>query len=261
MSKEVGMDDHIAKPFDPDDLFAVLTKWLVKEAPKPAAPKRAENKKERSPSNEETLPPLMEGIDVQLGLRRARGNEKLYRTLLLLLDEKYADAAERIGEKLAAGNREEAVALAHSVKGTSGMLGAMKLFEAAGDLEKALDEEGEVPEVLLAQFTDRLAEVVGSIGVLKESSPEESVLPDDGEEASYEELLASLEGLRTPLSQGAPVECRERSRDVKALAWPDSAKGEVKQLLKFIAEYDFKKALTVLEELEADLRAGPGDEA
>jgi PAS domain S-box-containing protein len=261
MSKEVGMDDHIAKPFDPDDLFAVLTKWLVKEAPKPAAPERTENKKERSPSNEETLPPLMDGIDVQLGLRRARGNEKLYRTLLLLLDEKYADAAERIGENLAAGNREEAVALAHSVKGTSGMLGAMKLFEAAGALEKALDEGGQAPEVLLAQFTDRLAEVVGSIGVLKESSPEESVLPDDGEEASYEELLASLEGLRTPLTQGAPVECRERSRDVKTLVWPDSVKGEVKQLLKFIAEYDFKKALTVLEELEAGLRAEPGDEA
>ncbi|OIQ51985.1 Signal transduction histidine-protein kinase BarA [Pseudodesulfovibrio hydrargyri] len=253
MSKEVGMNDHIAKPFDPDDLFAVLTKWLVKGTGKAAAPVRIEAETERSPADEESLPAMMQGIDVQLGLRRARGNEKLYRTLLLLLDEKYAGAAVQIGEHLGAGKREEAVALAHSVKGTSGMLGAMDLFEAAGALEKALDQGDENPAELLAVFTDRLAVVVGSIGVLKQSQSEESEFPEGGEAASAEELLASLEGLRGPLSQGAPVECRERSRDVKALVWPEETRSEVKQLLKSIAEYDFKNALVVLEELRASI--------
>ncbi|XXJ20276.1 response regulator [Desulfovibrio caledoniensis] len=250
MSREVGMNDHIAKPFDPDDLFAVLTKWLVKGESGAAAPSApAESKEERSPSDKESLPAMMKGIDVQLGLRRARGNEKLYRTLLLLLDEKYADAAVKIGELLGADNREEAVALAHSVKGTSGMLGAMELFEAAGALEKALDQGDESLDGLLGEFADRLAEVVASIGVLKESEPEESDFPEKGDVATPEELLASLEGLRQPLSQGAPVECRERSQDVKALVWPEEMRTEVKLLLKSIAEYDFKKALAVLDEL------------
>jgi HPt (histidine-containing phosphotransfer) domain-containing protein len=262
MSKEVGMNDHIAKPFDPDDLFAVLTKWLAKgEGKGTSAPARAESKKERTATDKESLPAMMQGIDVQLGLRRARGNEKLYRTLLLLLDEKYADAAVQIEEHLGAGNRGEAVALAHSVKGTSGMLGAMDLFEAAGALEKALDQEEENLDGLLADFSDRLAEVVVSIGELKASEPEESDFLEKGEVAASGELLASLEGLRLPLSQGAPVECRERSQDVKALVWPEEVQAEVKQLLKSIAEYDFKKALAVLEELQAELGQGPDGEA
>ena len=261
MSKEVGMNDHIAKPFDPDDLFAVLTKWLVKGEVKAPAPKRAEAKEERSVSDKDSLPAMMKGIDVQLGLRRARGNEKLYRTLLLLLDEKYANAAEVIGDHLDQGHHDEAVALAHSVKGTSGMLGAMDLFEAAGALEKALDQGDEDPSKLLAEFTDRLAEVVGSIGELKESQPEESEFPEQGEVASPRELLDSLEGLRAPLSQGAPVECRERSQDVKGLVWPEAVQPEVKQLLKSIAEYDFKKALAVLDELKVELGQEPSGEA
>jgi PAS domain S-box-containing protein len=256
MSKEVGMNDHIAKPFDPDDLFAVLTKWLTRGGDEAASgPARAGKKAERPASDKESLPAMMKGIDVQLGLRRARGNEKLYRTLLLLLDEKYADAAGQIGEDLAAGDVEAAVALAHSVKGTSGMLGAMDLFEAAGALEKALDQGDEDAAVPLAAFTTRLDEVVRSIGVLKESGDQESEFPEEGDPAPVEELLASLDGLRSPLSQGAPVECRERSGDVKALVWPTETQGEVKQLLKFIAEYDFKKALAVLEELEAGLKS------
>jgi CheY-like chemotaxis protein/HPt (histidine-containing phosphotransfer) domain-containing protein/two-component sensor histidine kinase len=262
MSKEAGMNGHIAKPFDPEDLFAVLTKWLTRVEDQSAAePARADQKAEPSATDKEALPAMMQGIDVQLGLRRARGNEKLYRTLLLLLDEKYADAAERIGEHLAAGDIQNAVALAHSVKGTSGMLGAMELFEAAGALEKALDQGEKNPALLLSAFTARLDEVVRSIGELKKSQAEESEFPEEGELAPAEELLASLEGLRAPLSQGAPVECRERSRDVKALVWPEESQAEVKQLLKFIAEYDFKKALAALEELEAKLRPAPDGEA
>jgi len=258
MSKEVGMNDHIAKPFDPDDLFAVLTKWLVrgdKEAV--ASPARSDEKRERPTTNKDALPAIMQGIDVQLGLRRARGNEKLYRTLLLLLEEKYADAAKQIEKHLAAGDTREAVALAHSVKGTSGMLGAMDLFEAAGALEKTLDEGDESPALLLASFTSRLDEVVRSIDVLKEAQIEESEFPEEGEVASVEDLLASLDGLRAPLSLGAPVECREHSQDVTALVWPEEMRAEVKQLLKFIAEYDFKKALAVLDELKAGLGSGP----
>jgi PAS domain S-box-containing protein len=258
-SKEVGMNDHIAKPFDPDDLFAVLTKWLVGEEDRKTRPVPKGDESGHAVSDKDAIPAMMKGIDVQLGLRRARGNEKLYRTLLLLLDEKYADAAEQIEERLAEGSRQEAVALAHSVKGTSGMLGAMDLFEAAGALEKSLDQEDENPGVLLSAFSARLDEVVHSIGVLKQDRDGESDLPQEGEVAPMEDLLDSLEGLRSPLSQGAPVECRERSQAVKALVWPPDSQAGVKQLLKFIAEYDFKKALAVLEELEAEL--GPEADA
>ncbi|WP_207259862.1 response regulator [Desulfovibrio sp. Huiquan2017] len=253
-SKEVGMNGHIAKPFDPDDLFAVLTKWLVKGDEQAAASAAPGRHPEPPSGNADALPAMMDGIDVQLGLRRARGNEKLYRTLLLLLDEKYANAAELIGEQLAAGDIDAAVALAHSVKGTSGMLGAMGLFEAAGELEKALDQRETETAEQLAAFTVRLDEVVRSIGELKRAGGKEPDFPQHGEVAPREELLASLDGLRLPLSQGAPVDCRERGEAVRKLVWPTEVQTEVAQLLKLIAEYDFKKGLALLEELETALK-------
>ncbi|EGB14138.1 multi-sensor hybrid histidine kinase [Pseudodesulfovibrio mercurii] len=258
-SKEVGMNDHIAKPFDPDDLFAVLNRWLSGAAGGRRAPVRTGAASGHPVVNDEALPAMMDGIDVQLGLRRARGNEKLYRTLLLLLDEKYADAADRIREFLAAKDRQEAVALAHSVKGTSGMLGAMELFEAAGELEKALDQGDGDPAGPLAAFADRLDVVIQSLGVLKRSQAKESDFPAEGEVAPVAERLAALEALRSPLSQGAPVECRERSQALKEMVWPVEMRAEVGQLLKFIAEYDFKKGLAAMEELTAALGREPTD--
>ena len=248
-SREYGMNDHIAKPFDPDDLFEVLGRWISK----PTEERKVMVKKETADNNNGGLPDSLDGIDVELGLKRARGNETLYRNLLVLLDEKYADAADVIEASLGEGRKEDAVALAHSVKGTSGMLGALDLYEASGRLEAALDDKsGPDVSAELGEFRETLDVVMRSIAVVKDGLPE-TPLGVDKEVADVEELRAALDGLKAPLSQGAPVESRDGAEKVRSLGWPPALEPDVSQLLRCIAEYDFKKALGLLTSIEGRL--------
>lgn len=248
-SAEIGMNGHIAKPFDPDELFEILGKW-VHNGDTP----HAKAKVEEAGEPEDSLPKKLEGIDVELGLKRARGNEKLYRNLLLLLDEKYADAAKEIEQAITEGRREDGVSLAHSVKGTSGMLGAMELFEAASTLEAKLDDENVVDASReLEAFTSELDVVIGSISVIKKIGDSETELSSEGEESPTEELLEVLTNLKEPLGLGAPVECRQGAEAAKELVWPASQLDDVTKILKLIAEYDFKKALSLVEKVEQAL--------
>ena len=248
-SRAAGMNGHISKPFDPEDLFAILLKWISRKSGQDGKMKAGSPEK----GSRDMLPADMPGFDLELGLKRARGNVKLYRTLLLLLDEKYADAAPNIELALADGRRDEAIALAHSVKGTSGMLGAMELFEAASDLELALDHGEEAVDDLLSIFTRQLDTVIGSIGVLKVAGEDEALLQQNGDVAAAEDLRSSLEELKQPLLRGAPVECREKATVVQSLVWPEALRSDVSHLLKTIDEYDFKKALELVAEIEKEL--------
>ena len=245
MSRKAGMSGHVAKPFNPEDLFKVLSTWIKpvsgREPAKATVPKEP---------NGHVLPSVLDGVDIQLGLRRARGNEELYKNLLLLLDEKYADAAREVEDALAENRCEDAVSIAHSVKGTSGMLGAMDLFEAAGELEQALVHDADDVEPKLEIFTESLSVVIQGISTIKGAEDGKSVLKQTGDVSASEDLQESLDALKRPLSEGAPVICRKRAQVVSELVWPEKLHDDVTRMLKLIAEYDFKKALGVIKDIE-----------
>lgn len=60
---------------------------------------------------------------------------RLYRKLLAMFVEDHADFADQFSESSAAGRQEETVRLAHTLKGTSGNIGASGVRAAAEKLE------------------------------------------------------------------------------------------------------------------------------
>ena len=139
-SLEAGMNGHVTKPIDPDQLFATLQKW-IKPSDKRAQVKQPEVPLESLESDqavpeEDALPESLPGFDLSAGLKRLQGNKHLYRKLLLDFGAKYTQVAAEIRETLDAQNLKQAHSLIHNLKGLAGNLSATDLQAAAVEMEK-----------------------------------------------------------------------------------------------------------------------------
>ncbi|WP_326535515.1 PAS domain-containing hybrid sensor histidine kinase/response regulator [Pseudorhodoferax sp.] len=126
-----GMVDHITKPLDPPEVFRCLLRWI---GPRPADAAAASR---RTASQRPALPDMPE-LDVEAGLARVAGNRRLYDRLLRQFAADQADAAHRIAAALVAGQRDEAVHIAHAVRGVAGNVGLVRVQYAAAAVESAL---------------------------------------------------------------------------------------------------------------------------
>ncbi|HPQ38163.1 MAG TPA: transporter substrate-binding domain-containing protein, partial [Synergistaceae bacterium] len=113
-----GMDDHIGKPIDPDQLFTTLAKWI-----EPGVRTAPENHSRKSPLPETEKPlPLLDfpGINTETGLARVGGNRELYENLLFKFRRDFSDSSREIRRLLDMGKNKDAQRLAHTLKGVSG---------------------------------------------------------------------------------------------------------------------------------------------
>ena len=162
-SLEAGMNDHVAKPIDTNELFSTLAKWIEPGDGKiqlDSAKDRLEEKAEREDDSMTELP----GISVAEGLKKVGGNEKFYQKLLLQFLDTNRDSANEIREALEKKDQSLAVRLAHTVKGVAGTLGAGELAQVAGELEKTL-KTGEITGLSssIHLFESHLNQVMHSI--------------------------------------------------------------------------------------------------
>jgi len=139
-SLDAGMDGHVTKPIDPDQLFATLQKWIQPAAERAAGPKPQPldltSKPEQPSPDADGLPESLPGFDLGAGLKRLGGNSRLYRKLLLDFGANYGETAGQISAALAAGDFDQAHSLVHNIKGLAGNLEATDLQAAAVEMEK-----------------------------------------------------------------------------------------------------------------------------
>jgi len=133
---KAGMNDHIAKPINPDALFDMLAHWGRRQrTDTPAAP-----------------PSPDDWIDAKAALKRIGGNTSLYKKLLTMFVTDYAQDAARIEALLTTGEREEVKHRIHAMRGAAVNLGASKLAEQAREIERAIGSAQE-DAAMLRRFT------------------------------------------------------------------------------------------------------------
>ena len=131
-----GMNDHIPKPIDPEQLFETLLRWVKPRRPTPTlSPAQIPARQEQ----DDQVPPIA-GIDIQLGLRRVLGKRGSYLRMLGRFVDNQEGTMDRLEERLWAGDYVSAERIAHSLKAVAGNIGAGALQGEAEELESAIRE-------------------------------------------------------------------------------------------------------------------------
>jgi PAS domain S-box-containing protein len=221
-SLDAGMNDHVAKPIDPDQLFATLQKWIrpaedrgQASQPKAETPtatigdtpaQTTEPVLKTKSADEDYFPQTMPGFDLAAGLQRLQGNRGLYKKLLRDFAANYAAVSGDIKTALDANDMEQAHQLVHNLKGVAGNLAATDLQTATIEMEKLVKpgEEKQLPspDMLDSQLTELeavLKVTLESIQTLGPASAAPVIEPSED----------SLTSLPPELAQEASARIRE----------------------------------------------------
>lgn len=173
---EVGMDDFVAKPVDPDQLYITLSKWLsnhgYSEANNEASnePVTKEDAKAIPPSCDQSIEQILSQqtfLDSTKGLRNLRNDVSAFVRMLKRYHERLAASLEEL-EALDDHNHEEAIRICHTHKGSSGTLGLFEVHHLAADLEQRFKaaQHGEAPvnkDIALTPLKQQLAHLADLI--------------------------------------------------------------------------------------------------
>ncbi len=185
---DVGMNDHVAKPLDPEHFIRVVANWRNKEAPR--APLAGQTIMLTPVGALETVPAL-DGIDVAAGLSRVNHKQALYRQLLAQFVDHYQAAADQLTLMLNRGDTQGAASLLHALRGVAGSIGATHVHDRAHALEAALGSTREYGHLLHPLRKD-LDQVVQSIKSLASSTTPEHSSSAENTTASDSQLLPRL---------------------------------------------------------------------
>ncbi|PPD49209.1 MAG: histidine kinase [Methylobacter sp.] len=169
-----GMDDFVAKPVVPKDLYTALLHWLARsDTPKsrtdpdarPAMPVAVPVPDPDVAINLENRLQLIPGLNVGRGLAIVMGDANKFWQLLQMFANNHRLDMKHLQDFLEAGKIQEAQGLAHELKGVSATLGALRVSELAAKLDTALHQKAALADCMeLAKSCDEeLAQLIGGI--------------------------------------------------------------------------------------------------
>ncbi|MDD5387898.1 MAG: PAS domain S-box protein [Gallionellaceae bacterium] len=239
LCREAGMNDFVAKPVDPGQLFATLSRWLPNSVIAPAVTSAA-----ALPGELAAIP----GLDIERGLKVLNGHLATYRRLLRHYARDHGDDMARLRECMIRGNRDEARRLAHTLKGSSGNLGATGVQRQAGELEAAIKEGGDAADI------DRLARALDSdfqnqAAAIRAALPEAAPAAATGavDWPAVAQVLAELETRLTESSTQANQLIEAHAAPLKAALGPLGA-----ELEQHVEQFLYQEALETLRRVRRE---------
>jgi two-component system, sensor histidine kinase and response regulator len=251
-SLEVGMNDFVAKPVNPEELLEVLHKWI-----KPGNKSTITAQQFRLDTDDTDFIswPHIPGIELEDGLLRLGSNKNLYIKLLGQFYNGNIGLAESIKAALTDNDNNTAARLVHTAKGVAANLGAVRLATAGNSLEASLKQGKESGiELLLEKFSNELTIVLDGIKMFEDASAAGDSEPA-GSSLAYvdmdkvEPLLISL----MHLLETGMVDSIEQIDILEEHLRNSKDKLQFGQLKQDVVKFDMDSAMMKLEELAAAL--------
>jgi CheY-like chemotaxis protein len=260
-SLQAGMNDHVTKPIDPDQLFSTLQKW-IKPSEKRVQVQQPEVPVERLESDkavpeEDELPESLPGFDLPAGLERLRGNKRLYRKLLLDFGTNYTGVAGEIHKALDSNDLKQAHSLVHNIKGLAGNLAATDLQAASVNLEKLVKGVGKKTppakklNLKLSEFENALNQALESVQSLGASAEENVCKLSDEEIAAIPAELAHdiAKRIRDAAEMGDVTTLNAIAEEIRTHS--DSCVPLSKQIVQMAEDFDLDGIQKLADDLDA----------
>jgi HPt (histidine-containing phosphotransfer) domain-containing protein len=248
-SLQAGMNGHVTKPIDPDQLFATLQKW-IKSSDKRANAQHPEVTVERLESDkavpeEMELPDSLPGFELAAGLARLMGNKRLYRKLLLDFGANYGGVAAEISEALEAKDFKQAHSLVHNLKGLAGNLAATNLQTAAMEMEKLVRGQAEkitTEKELKRKFAELENTIQHALGAVRTLGPtaDKMIIASNRESIATvpPELIQKVtENIRTAAEMGDVMKIKSIAEELKSES--DAMAPFCNELIQLAEDFDF----------------------
>ena len=245
---EAGMNDHIAKPIDPLDLYAKLDKWVSSF--------RLGEVGVQEQHEVDDLPQLP-GIDVSDGLRRVGGDLQLYRKIVAKFVESQADVTAQAQQALAGGDSKLARRLFHSLKSVAGNIGAKALHDQAARLETLIGDGSAIEAAEIETAAAALVEAISSIRNWIEGRDEPVIAEVAVVETDVEldrERANDVIGRMRLLLEDYDGDAVDLLEDLESALAGTAIAEKLPRLKKHLDAYDFDAALLLLEGVEQAVR-------
>lgn len=235
---QVGMNDHIAKPIDPELLMEMVSKWAknisnLNDYSKISPDKSAE-------SMEKSFPRIY-GIDTQKGIHRLSGNMELFEKLLYKFATEQIEIVEKIKNNLE--DYELLQSQAHLLKGVAGNIGATQVYQLSGQLERMAELKSPLSELkAIAEDVVQEFHKVSTEIVLMVTNKEQTISNEAVNNENIDEMIVKLADM---LKRG----------DVEGITYFNKIRPALKDILgeglfqtidAYITRYEFDEAAVAI---------------
>ncbi len=172
-----GMNDHVAKPIDVDELFATIARWVHPANSAHLAPAAAAALAPTATiaGTDSEMSGTFPGIDTQAGRGHTKGDNRLYQRMLDMFLDSQRDFVARFRQANASGDLQAAMRLAHDLKGLAATIGAHAVQTAAASLEQGCNGQirqasATTPDSLLEATARELGIVIDGLQARRDAA-------------------------------------------------------------------------------------------